>query len=143
MPSLRLITSFVTGLVATSLPIVAHAQGAGTSGNPPPAYRPGLGDLMTMTVQPRHLKLGLAGQERNWAFAAYALHELEESFERVARVWPKWHDIAIGETSWPRPRSRWRQCHRRSRPTTPRSSPTLTVGSPPPATPAIKARMSA
>ncbi|HSI02334.1 MAG TPA: hypothetical protein VLA02_17165, partial [Reyranella sp.] len=41
-----------------------------------PSYRPGLGDLMTMTVQPRHTKLGLAGQERNWTYAAYALHEL-------------------------------------------------------------------
>lgn len=61
-----------------------------------PAYRPGLGDLMTMTVQPRHLKLGLAGQEKNWAFAAYELHELEESFERVAQVWPKWRQVEIG-----------------------------------------------
>lgn len=30
---------------------------------PPPAYRPGLGDLMTMTVQPRHTKLAFAGKE--------------------------------------------------------------------------------
>ena len=45
---------------------------------PPPAYRPGLGDLMTMTVQPRHIKLGLAVSEKNWSFAAYELHELEE-----------------------------------------------------------------
>ena len=56
----------------------------------PPTYRPGLGDLMTMTVQPRHMKLGLAGREKNWAFAAYELHEMEESFERVARYWPQW-----------------------------------------------------
>jgi hypothetical protein len=43
---------------------------------------------MTVTVQPRHIKLALAGQERNWPYAAYALHELEESFERAARIWP-------------------------------------------------------
>lgn len=68
-------------------------------GNPPaPAYRPGLGDLMTMTVQPRHLKVGLAGQEQNWAYAAYELHELQESFERVARAWPKWRQVEIAET---------------------------------------------
>ncbi|MFI5033321.1 MAG: cytochrome family protein [Reyranellales bacterium] len=70
--------------------------------NPPasslPAYRPGLGDLMTMTVQPRHLKVGLAGQEKNWAYAAYELHELEESFERVGRTWPKWRQVEIAET---------------------------------------------
>jgi hypothetical protein len=52
---------------------------------------------MTMTVQPRHLKLGLAGQEKNWAYAAYALHELEESFERIAKVWPKWRDVALAD----------------------------------------------
>jgi hypothetical protein len=66
--------------------------------NATPGYHPSLGDLMTMTVQPRHLKLGLAGQERNWVYAKYELHELEESFERVAHVWPKWRDVAIAET---------------------------------------------
>jgi hypothetical protein len=40
---------------------------------PPLPYRPGLGDLMTMTVQPRHIKLGLAGGEKNWAYAAYQI----------------------------------------------------------------------
>jgi len=34
-------------------------------------YRPGLGDLMTTTVQPRHTKLGLAGRAQNWSYAAY------------------------------------------------------------------------
>ncbi len=68
-------------------------------GDPPaPIYRPGLGDLMTMTVQPRHLKVGLAGQEQNWAYAAYELHELQESFDRVARVWPKWRQVEIADT---------------------------------------------
>ena len=32
----------------------------------PPAYRPSFDDLMTLAVQPRHIKLGLAGQEANW-----------------------------------------------------------------------------
>jgi hypothetical protein len=68
---------------------------AGGQGSPPAAYRPGLGDLMTMTVQPRHLKVGLAGQERNWPYVRYELHELEESLERVARQWPKWREIDI------------------------------------------------
>lgn len=80
--------------LATAVPAGASAQAT----SPAPAYRPGLGDLMTMTVQPRHLKLGLAGQERNWAFAAYELHELEESFERVAHIWPKWRQVEIAET---------------------------------------------
>jgi hypothetical protein len=52
---------------------------------------------MTMTVQPRHIKLGLAGRENNWTFAAYELHELEESFERVARYWPQWRRKPIAD----------------------------------------------
>jgi hypothetical protein len=63
----------------------------------PQAYRPGLGDLMTMTVQPRHAKLGLAGLEKNWIYAAYELHELEEAFERAARVWPIYRKTNIAE----------------------------------------------
>ena len=58
-------------------------------------YTPGLGDLMTMTVQPRHTKLGLAIREANWRYAAYALEELEEAFERIGEVWPKWHEFTI------------------------------------------------
>ena len=36
-------------------------------------YHPGLGELMTAFVQPRHIKLGLAGNARNWPYAAYEL----------------------------------------------------------------------
>jgi hypothetical protein len=79
---------------------------AGGQASPPAAYRPGLGDLMTMTVQPRHLKIGLAGQEQNWPYVRYELHELEESLERLARQWPKWREVdiaglAIGSTKEP------------------------------------------
>jgi hypothetical protein len=80
----------LAGLVAWAAPVAGSAQTA-----PPPPYRPGLGDLMTMTVQPRHTKLGLAGQARNWPYAAYELHELEESFERAARAWPQWRAVPI------------------------------------------------
>ncbi len=87
------------GVFSLSALAIAVSAGVLAQGGPSsPAYRPGLGDLMTMTVQPRHLKLGLAGQEKNWAFAAYELHELEESFERVARAWPKWRQVEIAET---------------------------------------------
>jgi hypothetical protein len=60
-------------------------------------YTPGLGDLMTMTVQPRHIKVGLAGRAQNWSYAAYELHELQEAFDRVARVWPRWRSFPIAE----------------------------------------------
>jgi hypothetical protein len=65
---------------------------------PPESYRPGLGDLMTMTVQPRHTKLGLAGQAGNWAYASYELDELKEALGRIARVKPRWRDFAVAES---------------------------------------------
>lgn len=64
---------------------------------PPPAYRPGLGDLMTTTVQPRHTKLAFAGREKNWAYAAYELRELEEAFDRLSVQWPQWQRVRIVE----------------------------------------------
>jgi hypothetical protein len=74
---------------------VGNAQSPGSSSAPPSTYRPGLGDLMTATVQPRHIKLALAGREKNWAYAAYELHELGEAFGRIARAWPEWQSLPI------------------------------------------------
>jgi hypothetical protein len=93
IPSLVLV-----GAVTLATLNLGNAQApAGSQGAPPQAYRPGLGDLMTMTVQPRHTKLGLAGQDKNWAYAAYELHELEEAFERAALVWPTYRTTNITE----------------------------------------------
>ena len=47
-----------------------------------------MGDLMTMAVQPRHIKLALAGRHRNWAYATYELSELRNALARVARTIP-------------------------------------------------------
>jgi len=54
----------------------------------PQVYQPSLSDLMTATIQPRHIKLGLAGQEKNWPHAAYELGNLKGSFDRAAHAWP-------------------------------------------------------
>ncbi len=90
--------AFLTGVLTLSLLGFGNAQTPATPQGPTAqAYRPGLGDLMTMTVQPRHTKLGLAGQEKNWNYAAYELHELEESFERIVRVWPMYRKTNIAE----------------------------------------------
>ena len=81
----------LTGLAIALLPVAGTAQTA------QPQYRPGLGDLMTMTVQPRHIKLAFAGREKNWTYAAYELHELEEAFERAAQGWPQWRSVPIAQ----------------------------------------------
>jgi hypothetical protein len=81
--------------VALASPIVGVAQ---PNNQPAPVrYRPGLGDLMTMTVQPRHLKLGIAALEKNWRYAAYEHHQLEEALERVVRSWPRWRNFPIAD----------------------------------------------
>jgi hypothetical protein len=62
----------------------ARAQAAA----PQPDYHPSMADLMTMAVQPRHTKLGLAGRARNWSYAAYEVSELKNAFARIARTVP-------------------------------------------------------
>jgi len=62
-----------------------------------PTFKPGLGELMTAFVQPRHIKLGLAGNAHNWDYAAYELGELRETFDDVAELVPKYRDRAIPE----------------------------------------------
>jgi hypothetical protein len=47
-------------------------------------YHLGLGELMTAFVQPRHIKLGLAGKEQNWPYASFELGELTEAFDDIA-----------------------------------------------------------
>ena len=59
-------------------------------------FRPGLGDLMTAFVQPRHIKLGLAGAAGNWPYAAYELDELHEALDDVAKLILKHGQLEIG-----------------------------------------------
>jgi hypothetical protein len=54
-----------------------------------------LGDLMTAFVQPRHIKLGLAGTDQNWPYAAYELNQLGETLADVAEILPKYRDLSI------------------------------------------------
>ena len=88
-------------LIATILLAGLGLGGASTmatSQNAPPtqAYRPGLGDLMTMTVQPRHIRIALAGREANWPLAKYELHQLQEALDRVVQNWPRWKGLPLG-----------------------------------------------
>jgi hypothetical protein len=70
--------------IALTVPSLATAQHAAA-----------LGDLMTAFVQPRHIKLGLAGSENNWSYAAYELDQLRETLNDVAEILPKYRDLSI------------------------------------------------
>jgi hypothetical protein len=76
----------IAAAAALALPVLAAAQ---------TQHPAGLGDLMTAFVQPRHIKLGLAGNEQNWPYAAYELGELREAFDDVAQIVPKYRDTSI------------------------------------------------
>src|ERR1700746_1051686 len=89
----RLVSVAAVLAVATTL---GRAQSPAQADTLSP-YRPGLGDLMTMTVQPRHTKLALAGRQKNWTYAAYELHELQEAFDRAAKAWPQWQSVPIAD----------------------------------------------
>ncbi len=69
------------------------APGSAPAAAPTPDYHPSLGDLMTLAVQPRHTKLGLAGQQGNWPYALYELSELRNAFARVGRTIPVYRNI--------------------------------------------------
>jgi hypothetical protein len=85
-------TILLAALGASAVSMMAASQGA----PPTQAYRPGLGDLMTMTVQPRHIRIALAGREANWPLAKYELHQLQEALGRVVQTWPRWKGLPLG-----------------------------------------------
>ena len=81
--------------------LAAGAAWTLTSAQPPapavpqPDYHPSFGDLMTMAVQPRHIKLGIAGRARNWDYAAYEASELRNAFGRIGRTIPTYRKQAL------------------------------------------------
>jgi hypothetical protein len=63
----------------------------------PQPFNPQAGALMSMLIQPRHIKLGLAGKAENWALATYAFQQLQQGFAVVARAVPRYKGLPTGE----------------------------------------------
>src|SRR6516165_2380827 len=61
----------------------------------PAPFNPQLSALMSMLIQPRHAKLGLAGKAENWPLAGYALKELRQGFLVSARAVPRWKGLPV------------------------------------------------
>ena len=94
------LTSLTTLLVGIALSFGTALTSANAQSNQPPQaapYRPGMGDFMTAAVQPRHIKLAASGQVNNWGYAAYALKELGESFDRITRTIPMYRSMPTSE----------------------------------------------
>lgn len=88
-------------VLATALTVAAASFGSilpALAQQPPAAgakpYLPSLADLMLL-VQFRHAKLWLAGQAANWELANFAIHEMEEGFEDMAKLHPTYKDAPI------------------------------------------------
>lgn len=88
-------TSLASGTTASAQSAPAAAASSAPAAAPTPDYHPSLGDLMTMAIQPRHTKLGLAGAARNWPYALYELSELRNAFARIARTIPVYRTIDL------------------------------------------------
>jgi hypothetical protein len=54
-----------------------------------------MGDMMNTLVQPRHVKLGLAGHAENWPLALYALAEIRQAFAGIAKAQPRFHGMPV------------------------------------------------
>jgi hypothetical protein len=96
----------LAGSLAVSTSVIATAQSPAPAGDAAPAARPGGGltvldfkpamdDLMTMLVQPRHIKLYYAGQAKNWTLAGFQLNELRASLARIGRTIPTYRNIGV------------------------------------------------
>jgi hypothetical protein len=99
------LTAAVTVAPASALvaqPVPPAPQAVPAPALPAPAvpavpYPMTLGDLMNTLVQPRHAKLGLAGEARNWPLAGYAVIEIRQAFAGIAKALPKFRGYPVGE----------------------------------------------
>ena len=83
--------------IGIGLALVAATALAQAPAPAQPDYHPSFGDLMTMAVQPRHIKLGIAGHARNWDYAAYESSELRNAFGRIGRTIPAYRKQVLAD----------------------------------------------
>jgi len=85
-----------TGLVA--IVGTGAAQNApGGNGMTVQEFSPRFDDLMTMLVQPRHIKLYYAAHEGNWELAAFEARELGAALRRVAATIPTYRNMSVDD----------------------------------------------
>lgn len=87
-------TIIAAGLMVAALSTIALA--AGTSAPSvkqadAPVYRPVTSDLMNAFIEPRHIKLWLAGNAQNWEYAEYERHNIGGALARLAKAIPNYH----------------------------------------------------
>jgi len=95
----------IAGSFALAASSVALATAAPAPAAPPPGgglqileFKPAFDDLMTMLVQPRHTKLWLAAQQRNWQLVGFELNEMGAALRRGGQTIPKYRNISVDAT---------------------------------------------
>jgi hypothetical protein len=101
----------LAALLAGSIALAASAIAIATAAPAPAApaapaggglqildFKPAFDDLMTMLVQPRHTKLWLAAQQKNWQLAGFQLNEMGGALRRVGQTIPKYRNISVDAT---------------------------------------------
>ena len=90
-------------IAATAVAIIARPglgqapEGPRAADAAPVPYHPTMGDLMNLLIQPRHVKLWLAGKQENWPLAGYALKEIRQSFARIAAGVPQYNGAPVAD----------------------------------------------
>lgn len=83
-------------VLASLLGYAISSQSVAAAPDPAPSiYRPVTSDLMNSIIQPRHIKLWLAGKAGNWAFADYERHNLGGAFARMAAAIPTYKGTKV------------------------------------------------
>jgi hypothetical protein len=91
---------FATGIAVLSAAAVGMAAtGPRSSGTvakteAAPAYAPVTSDIMNAYIQPRHIKLWLAGKSQNWELADYENHNIGGALARMAKAIPDYKGSA-------------------------------------------------
>jgi hypothetical protein len=95
------IVALLAGSALLALNNASLAQNAPPAAPVPPAnnapvpFQMTMGDMMNTLVQPRHAKLGLAGQAENWPLAGYAIREVQQAFQAISKSIPRWRGLPV------------------------------------------------
>src|SRR5215467_11382302 len=95
--SVAAIATFIAIGALSSRSVAQQPSGMGDPNAEPAPFNPQMAALMSMLIQPRHAKLGLAGKEENWPLAGYALKELKQGFIVTARAVPRWKGLPVAD----------------------------------------------
>jgi hypothetical protein len=101
----RVVVLAAAGVIAVAPALLSQPAPQAPRAAPAPAapvvpavpYPMTMGDMMNTLVQPRHAKLGLAGQAQNWPLAGYAVIEIRQAFASIAKALPKYRGYPVGE----------------------------------------------